>query len=309
MAHQKRDEFRRDIHLQCAHRHRERTNPLKLLQHKNAVPTQMLQTPSGFRGIVSLEPTKIEPDSLVFCFKGSELLVDASSTMPCVAFDSSECLAVGTLHSKAVYAQQLDSEFAVPRGMRLAGLRGLFGLLPDETVALAGRALQVLEWDRTHRFCGACATPTIRSTSERVRRCPACGQSNYPRIAPAMMCLVTKGAEILLARNANFPPGRYSALAGFVEAGESVEDAVHREVFEEVGIEVTNLRYFASQFWPFPHSLMIAFTAEYASGELRPNETEIVDAQWCSRENLPQLPPRLSIARALIDTTLERIAP
>ena len=118
------------------------------------------------------------------------------------------------------------------------------------------------------------------------------------------MCLVTKGDKILLARNANFPPGRYSALAGFLEAGESVEDAVRREVREEVGIEVHNLRYFASQSWPFPHSLMLAFTAEYAGGELKPNGTEIVDALWCDRGELPELPPRVSIARALIDHTL-----
>lgn len=122
-----------------------------------------------------------------------------------------------------------------------------------------------------------------------------------------MMCLVTRGREILLARNVNFPAGRYSALAGFLEAGESIEDAIHREVEEEVGLSVTDLRYFSSQSWPFPHSLMIAFTAEYASGELRPNGHEIAEAGWFRRDNLPQLPPRISIARALIDDTIARM--
>jgi NAD+ diphosphatase len=122
-----------------------------------------------------------------------------------------------------------------------------------------------------------------------------------------MMCLVTRGREILLARNVNFPAGRYSALAGFLEAGENIEDAISREVFEEVGLQVANPRYFASQSWPFPHSLMIAFTAEYAGGVLTPNGHEIAEAQWFTRHNLPQMPPRISIARALIEDTLDRM--
>jgi NAD+ diphosphatase len=122
-----------------------------------------------------------------------------------------------------------------------------------------------------------------------------------------MMALVTKGNQLLLGRGVNFPPGRYSALAGFVEAGETIEECVAREVREETNIEIKNPRYFASQSWPFPNSLMIAFTAEYASGEMRHDPAELADAQWFDLGALPQMPPRLSIARALIDATIARM--
>ncbi len=196
---------------------------------------------------------------------------------------------------------------ALPQGLRAAGLRSWFGVLDDATLAIAMRAVQLVEWDRTNRFCGACGTPTDAVGHERVKRCPACGLTAYPRIAPAMMVQVTRGRELLLGRGLNFPPGRYSALAGFVEAGESIEDAIHREVYEEVGVEVTKLRYFGSQTWPFPNSLMIAFQAEYAGGELRPDPGELADAQWFPVDALPQLPPQVSISRALIEDTIERI--
>ena len=135
-------------------------------------------------------------------------------------------------------------------------------------LAIAARAFQVVEWDRTHRYCGCCGTPTRDKPGERAKECPACGYTAYPRVTPAMMVLVTRGRELLLARAPRFPPGMYSALAGFVEPGETIEDCIHREVREEVGIEVGAIRYFASQSWAFPHSLMIAYTAEYAGGEL-----------------------------------------
>ena len=143
---------------------------------------------------------------------------------------------------------------------------------------------------------------------ERAKQCPACGHVVYPRVSPAMMVLVTRGRELLLARANRFPNAMYSALAGFVEPGESIEDCVHREVREEVGIEVKDLKYFASQSWPFPHSLMIAFTAEYASGEARPCDAEIVDVKWFSLDALPQLPGPVSISRKLIDATVARLA-
>ena len=135
----------------------------------------------------------------------------------------------------------------------------------------------------------------------------ACGHVSYPRIAPAMMVLVKRGNAVLLARNVAAPPGRFSALAGFLEPGESVEEAIHREVCEEVGVAVKDLRYFASQSWPFPGSLMLAFTAEYAGGELAPDGTEIVEARWFGPgDPLPQLSPSQSISRALIDAHLPR---
>lgn len=195
----------------------------------------------------------------------------------------------------------------LPEGLKASGLRSWFGVLDEATIAIAMRAVQLVEWDRTHRFCGACATPTHALAGERAKRCPACGLTAYPRISPAMMVQVTRGRELLLGRGVNFPPGRYSALAGFVEAGESIEEAVIREVREEVGIEVHALRYFGSQSWPFPNSLMVAFRAEYAGGTMRANPDELADAQWFTPETLPQLPPRLSIARALIEATLAEL--
>jgi NAD+ diphosphatase len=147
----------------------------------------------------------------------------------------------------------------------------------------------------------------VVKAGERARQCPSCGQTHYPRIAPAVMALVRKGDELLLARSPHFPAGMHSALAGFVEAGESLEQCVHREVKEEVGLEVTNLRYFSSQPWPFPHSLMIAFNCDYAGGEITPEPGEIEAAAWFWIDDLPVLPNRISIARRLIDATIAQI--
>lgn len=268
----------------------------------------MLHTPSHFEP--AADPSAIDIDSshhpLRLLFRQNELCVSDDGTRVADSDAHADDLVVGAMGGRLVLASSAESAARAPPGHCFAGLRSLFGVLPDDIVAVAGRAFQILDWNRTHWFCGVCATPTERAPHERARRCPACGHVAYPRISPAMMCLVTRGDKILLARNVNFPAGRYSALAGFLEAGESIEDAVHREVREEVGLEVGQLRYFASQSWPFPNSLMIAYTAEYVSGELTPNGHEIAEADWFDHTDLPQLPPRISIARALIDDTLQR---
>jgi NAD+ diphosphatase len=168
--------------------------------------------------------------------------------------------------------------------------------------ALSGRAYQILDWDRNHQFCGRCGTPTVRREDERARTCSKCRRTTYPPVSPAIMVLVTDGARrVLLARKAGWAPGRYSALAGFVEPGEMLEDTVARETREEVGVEVKNIRYFGSQPWPFPHSLMIAFTAEYAGGEVKPDGVEIEEARWFDAAELPNLPASISISRRLIE--------
>jgi NAD+ diphosphatase len=184
-------------------------------------------------------------------------------------------------------------------------LYSLYGRASEVEWMIAGRAVQLVDWARTHRFCGRCATPTEMQSHERSMKCPACGLLAFPRLAPAMITLVTRGDEALLARGVQFRAPVYSCLAGFVEPGESLEDAVVREVREEVGVAVGNVRYWGSQPWPFPHSLMVGFTAEWESGEIELDPSEIVDAQWFRRDALPAVPPRVSIARKIIDAWLE----
>jgi NAD+ diphosphatase len=205
------------------------------------------------------------------------------------------------------WAAELPKEAEAPAGMSWEGLRTLFTVLDDSHFALAGRALQLIDWDRTHQFCGRCGTRTEAHPKERVRVCPSCKLSSYPRVAPAVMALVKRENQILLGRSPHFPPGMYSALAGFVEPGESLEQCIAREVLEEVGVRISSTRYFASQSWPFPHSLMIAFVCEWLSGEIKPQETEIEDAKWFEVLQLPKLPSKISIARKLIDAVVEEM--
>jgi NAD+ diphosphatase len=213
-------------------------------------------------------------------------------------------LYLGRLGASDLWAAELPADAEAPGGLAWAGLRSLFSVLEDAHFALAGRALQLIDWDRSHQFCGRCGARTLPKSEERVRVCPACKLSAYPRVAPAVMALVRRGSQLLLARSPHFPAGMYSALAGFVEPGESLEQCLAREVEEEVGVQISNSRYFASQSWPFPHSLMIAFVCEYASGELTPQPSEIEAANWFDVLQLPKLPSKISIARRLIDAVV-----
>lgn len=171
---------------------------------------------------------------------------------------------------------------------------------------LAGRATQLLDWQANHRFCGKCGKPTVMKSDEMAMLCPSCGLLAYPRISPAIMVLVRDGEKLLLARGPQFKPGVYSALAGFVEPGETLEQCAVREVREEVGIEIANLRYFSSQPWPFPNSLMVAFFADYAGGTIIPQPGEIEAAEWFTPTALPILPDPISISRRLIDAALQQ---
>ena len=193
---------------------------------------------------------------------------------------------------------------APPPGFKRTPLRAAMMAFGEPLMGVAGRAAQVLEWDRAHRYCGVCGTPTEAQAAERSRKCPRCGHTAYPRLSPAMMVLVWRPGELLLARSPHYVPGVYSALAGFVEAGESLEQCVHREVAEEVGVRVRDLRYYGSQSWPFPHSLMVAYTAEWVDGEIVKQEGEIEDAQWFAFDALPKIPPRFSISGHLIRDTV-----
>jgi len=274
-----------------------------------------MHTPAGFTpGHVG--PQSLAPDTLAFAFRGDRLLVGGSVETPAVPalvalqeFTAAEATHyLGDLEGTGCVAVALADDASDADGWRYAGLRSLFFKLADPLLAIAARAFQVVEWERTHRYCGRCGTPTRDKEGERAKECPNCGYTAYPRVTPAMMVLVTRGRELLLARSPRFPPGMYSALAGFVEPGETIEDCIRREVREEVGLEVGGIRYFASQSWAFPHSLMIAYTAEYAGGEIRPDATEIAEARWFAWNEVPALPPSISISRRLIDATVARLA-
>ncbi len=191
------------------------------------------------------------------------------------------------------------------QGYAAMGLRNLLGRTDQSLFYLAGRAQQVIEWHQTHQFCGRCGTRMEDHAADRAKQCPSCGLINYPRLSPSIIVLVTKGDEMLLARNVLWPNGMYSTLAGFVEPGESIEQTVHREVMEEVGLQVDNLKYFGSQSWPFPNSLMLGFHAEYAGGEIVCQEAEIADAQWFKPDNLPQIPPKTAISGWLIEEFIQ----
>lgn len=179
--------------------------------------------------------------------------------------------------------------------------------LGESHFMLLSTALQVVTWQRDHRFCGRCASPTRRIAGEFAMHCDRCGQRSYPRISPCIITLIAHGEDLLLARSPRFPPGRYSTLAGFIEPGEAAEDAVRREVYEEVGLSVGRVAYFRSQSWPFPHSLMLGFFAEAASRRIRIDGVEIADAAWFTPRRLPQLPPAYSISRALIEAHLQGV--
>jgi len=246
-----------------------------------------------------------------FIFRGDELLVRESGLgLPDASICSLMGLAPEALQPVWLGGQSREQTCHVPRdadapeGFAFRKLRALWGEL-GEQAALAGRAFQVSEWVRTHRYCGVCASRMSKSETELCFHCPSCGFAAYPRISPAMMVLIRKGDRILLARHATYAKARYTALAGFVEAGESLEEAIHREVYEEVGLRVKDLRYFGSQSWPFPHSLMVAYTAEYESGELAIQESEIADAQWFGPgDPVPDIPMVESIAGRLVRANL-----
>jgi NAD+ diphosphatase len=218
---------------------------------------------------------------------------------------------LGTLDGRRALAAAVDDDTPLAAPLFAAGpleMRNVHRDLGEEPFRLAGMSNQLVDWARTHRFCGRCGALTERVVAERAMRCPSCGLLAYPRISPAVIVLIRRGDRALLARGVRFPLPFYSALAGFVEVGETLEDTVAREVREEVGVEVERIRYFGSQPWPFPHSLMVGFSAEWKSGEIAPDAREIVDAQWFGAAALPPIPPRLSIARRLIDAWLDDVA-
>jgi NAD+ diphosphatase len=252
--------------------------------------------------------------SLLFVFNGQIILVRENEEGISIPLKSdldeldlkpSEVQYFGLLDESPCFTGEIVDQVVPGNGLTLKGIRSLFNVIDKKVLMVIGLANHLVLWQRNHKYCGNCGTPMEDKKDERAKECPKCGLINYPRISPAIIVAVLKGDQILLARSRRFPGGFYSVLAGYVEPGETLEECVRREVFEEVGIEVKNIQYFGNQPWPFPDSQMIAFTADYSSGDIKPDESEIVDAGWFSPDNLPEIPGKISIARSLIDWFLE----
>ncbi|MCB1745163.1 MAG: NAD(+) diphosphatase [Gammaproteobacteria bacterium] len=267
------------------------------------------------------KPDIRRPDTLqqphYYCFLGQQVVVGPAEG-PWQPLTAAELAGIdgelqsehylGRLDGCDCLAVQFDAGSTLPDSYGLVGLRQLLGRVDEEHFYLAGRALQILDWDRGTRYCGGCGSPTRVREDDRSKFCDECRIPVYPRLSPSIIVLVTRGEQMLLARNAAWgPSGFYSTLAGFIEPGESVEEAVHREVFEEVGVKVRNLRYLGSQSWPFPNSLMLGFHAEYAGGEFQYHDNEIADAQWFHIDDLPKVPTRYAISRWLIEDYIEQV--
>lgn len=229
----------------------------------------------------------------------------------------------------AVDVEQLHALRPLTPGSRALGLREIGARLSAEEAGLSAQAAALLNWHRSHPHCSRCGAVTDVAEAGHVRRCPVCGGEHHPRTDPVVIMLVVDGDRVLLGRQAAWPAGRYSALAGFVEGGESLEEAVAREVLEEAGVQVRDARYVSSQPWPFPSSLMLGFVADWAGGEPRARDGELEDVRWFTREQVVAaaalggsgdwtspppagaellLPPPIAIARALLDRWLATTA-
>lgn len=245
-------------------------------------------------------------DKLLVCQKPDSLTIPLFIDLNELGLTTMQQNYLGQLDDRHCYAVEVAEGTIPPAGMTFEGLRQVYDRLDEDLFWIAARAVQIVDWDRTHRLCGRCAVPLKTSQTERAKECPKCGLLHFPRLAPAIIVLIEWGNELLLARSRHFMPGMYSVIAGFVEPGESLEEAVVREVREEVGVSIKDIKYFGSQPWPFPHSLMVGFTATYAGGEISLDDTEIEDAGWFTADRLPRIPGKISIARKLIDWFVDK---
>ena len=236
--------------------------------------------------------------SIAYIFHQQQLLVDQNFQLPEVERLSDD-LELNT--GNDVIARDLRPDEIIPEGLQLMPIRQLLTIWNKKQFEDASRAVQLLEWRRNHKFCSHCGAKTVAHSTEFAMICSSCNYHQYPRVQPCVITIITRGDnEVLLARNARNPRPVYGLIAGFVEVGETLEEAVRRETLEEVGLEVKNLRYLASQPWPFPSNLMLAFHAEYAGGELKLQEEEIADAAFFKFDQLPEIPFAGSIAHAMI---------
>ncbi|ADY80920.1 NAD(+) diphosphatase [Acinetobacter pittii] len=236
--------------------------------------------------------------SLAYIFHHQQLLVDQNLQLPKVEKLASDLLFT---HDEQVIARDLLAEEPIPEGLQLVPIRQLITSWSKEQFLQASRAVQLLEWRRNHKFCSHCGHPTEVHPTEYAMVCPSCRYHQYPRVNPCIITVITRGDdEILLAKSVHNKTNMYGLIAGFVEVGETLEEAVQREAFEEVGLKLKNIQYMSSQPWPFPSNLMVAFRAEYESGEIKLQEEEIADAQFFKIDQLPEIPFKGSIAHSMI---------
>ena len=215
---------------------------------------------------------------------------------------------IGYLDNNSLYALELKNESSLIPETSLKLFRSLLGIIPDAYFGICSRTIQLVEWNRKNKYCGTCGSETSLHLVEKAMFCKDCNNLIYPRISPCIIVLVTDNEKLLLAHNKNFPRKIYSTLAGFIEVGETVEEAIHREIFEEVSIKVKNCQYYGSQSWPFPSQLMLGFHAEYEEGDLKPDGEEIDIAEWFHYQSLPDVPPgRISISGRLIESYVNKL--
>ncbi|MDR1461526.1 MAG: NAD(+) diphosphatase [Azoarcus sp.] len=259
------------------------------------------------------DPSGLDKHALIFQFIGQKLLIGPDAALPHQPTPPELgnplwAFRFGVLAGRNCVMRVWPAGLAIPSGLSAGDYRTLWGQWPPGYLAAFARAKQLAAWVLHNRFCGACGKAMEAARAETACECPACGYKAYPRISPVSIGIIIKDDEILLARSPHFVPGMYSALAGFVEAGESAEACLHREIREEAGIEIRNIRYFDSQSWPYPHSLMLGFIADYHSGDLVAQEGEIEDLGWFRFDALPVLPHAGSLARRMIESVCKTLA-
>lgn len=259
-------------------------------------------------------PTEAAPGAAFWLpFKGSDLIVKSEADeriglglgsleeLNTIFQPSDVPLYLGTLNGRPCLACSVSPDFGVPEGWKALGIRSLFGQLEETEYGLSGYASQLLGWQRSSRFCGACGNPTELVGGDWGKRCTNCKHTTYPHVTPAVLALVHDGDQILLTHKPGWGK-MYSLIAGFVEPGESLEECLHREVLEEAGLTLTDAVYRGSQPWPFPHQIMIGFWAKYLEGQIKLDDAELDDARWFHVDDLPPMPPKLSLSRQLIDS-------
>lgn len=255
---------------------------------------------------------------LVFIYHGDMILINPKreyhlpnlSDISPSLYDENNIFVVGNYQGQICHALNLKLEFNIHDDFNFVHLKSYYDNFSPELLRLAVKAKQIAYWSKTHLFCGLCGSPTKKLNhfhDQFVKECIECNHLFYPRISPCIITLITNGNSILLARSPHFPKGVYSLIAGFIEPGETAEEAVVREVKEEVGVNVDTIEYCSNQAWPFPHSLMIGFRAKFTSGEIVIDNREIIDAKWFTKDAMPVWPNKMSIAHSLIKSYFETL--